>query len=95
MTNITFIGHSGICPQWKVDITVRAKYRYTENPDNAYEAVCTHCVICPILENIKLPRADRIKEYELYPFCRMKQDCELMNYPFKEVIDVSKDDHCQ
>lgn len=89
MVNITYVYHWGTCPQFGIEISVSAKYRYTENPNNPYEArFCTCCVKCPIIENFKLPERKRKKEYGLYRFCRKENECELLNFPFEETIDV-------
>lgn len=92
MVSFTTVGKSHICPKWNISVTITGKYYFFDN-SNPYIAKYVTCK-CPILENIKLPIAERNKEYMLYHFCNMEQEC-LGNIPFSPQIDVRKDGYSQ
>lgn len=82
MTNYyTLIGKSVLCPQYKKNITLSAKYRYTGNSENEFEVQFCFAT-CPIQENSKLHKDDQHKEYKYLecftPNCKHLTDFPLL-----------------
>lgn len=92
MTYYTTVGKSYFCPMWKIKITITGNY-YFFDEDNPYLAKYVSCK-CPILENLKLPIHKQNKEYSLYRFCKMENEC-LHKISFKRQIDVREDGYSQ
>lgn len=92
MINYTLIGKSHKCPMWGITVHLSAKYRFFDD-DNPYIAKYAYCT-CPIIENLKLPIHKQNKEFGLFRFCRMEQQC-LHSVEFKPQIDVRKDGYSQ
>lgn len=72
----TIIGKSVECPQYKKNIVLSAKYRFTGNPENEYEVQFSYAT-CPIVENSKLHKEDQCNEYK-YLQC-FNSHCNLLN----------------
>lgn len=72
----TLIGKSVHCPQYKENVVLSAKYRFTENPENHYEVRFAYAT-CPIIENSKLHKDDQREEYK-YLKC-FNPHCEHLN----------------
>ena len=88
MTNYyTIIGKSVKCPQYKKDIVLNAKYRYTGNPENEHEISFAYAT-CPIVEKSKLHKDNQCEEYK-YLQCFQK-NCEHL-YSFPEIHDDRKE----
>lgn len=78
MTNYyTIIGKLVKCPQYKRNLVLSAKYRFTGNPENEYEVRFSRAA-CPIVENSKLHKDDQCEEYKylmcLTPHCPLLTD---------------------
>ena len=56
-----------LCPLWKDEVTITAKYRYTDDPDS-YTARFI-MASCEIQENLRLPAHKRNKRLALYGYC--------------------------
>ena len=76
-----------VCPLWKERITIRGKYRLSEDVNHPYDAHFMYAT-CPIVENLKNPQYKRNNDYQLFSYCN-HEPCKLLNN-FKEVIDVRK-----
>ena len=73
MINITYNFVKHCCPLWKTDVRLRLKYGiFDEN--KPYNATFISCQ-CPIIENIRLPRAKRDPNLSLYLYCTMEKEC--------------------
>ena len=77
---------------WKISLTITAKYRFIDNK-SPYKAKYVSCS-CPILENLKLPVYKQNKNFSLFRFCKMEQEC-LNNIDFKLEIDTREDNYLQ
>ena len=76
MTNYyTLLGKSVFCPQYKKNVVLSAKYRFTGNPQNEFEVEFAYAT-CPIVENSKLPKHEQSAEYK-YLDC-FRPNCELL-----------------
>lgn len=76
MTNYyTIIGKLVKRPQYKRNLVLSAKYRFTGNPENEYE-VCFSRATCPIVENSKLHKDSQCEEYK-YLMC-LTSHCPLL-----------------
>ena len=51
------------CSQYNKEITLTAKYHFTENPDNPHEIHFSRAT-CPIIENSKLSKDEQCEEYK-------------------------------
>lgn len=73
----TLIGKSVLCPFYKKNVVLSAKYRFTGNPENDYEVRFCY-VTCPIRENSKLHKDDQCEEYKYLdcfdPNCKLLTD---------------------
>ena len=87
MQHYTLITKTGKCPVWLDDVTITAKYRYSDDQNNPYLARFV-CAECEIVQNIHLPRNKRNPALILYTFCG-KTDCPLLS-DFPPEIDVRK-----
>lgn len=92
MTTYTTVGKLHTCPMWNISLTITGKY-YFFDEDNPYIAKYVSCK-CPILENLRRPVHEQNKEYSLFRFCKMEQEC-LHNIEFKAQIDIRKDGYSQ
>jgi len=82
---ITTLTKQAVCPLWKEEISINGKYSFSENNDNPYEATFMYA-LCPILENLRLPKDKQNKDYEFFRYCNYDQ-CKLLT-DFKPSIDV-------
>lgn len=81
----TTIGKSGICPKWKVQVTISGKYALSDKPGEEY--IGRYMLArCPIIENSRLPLHEQDPKYKLMR-CSNESTCPLMN-GFPEHVDV-------
>lgn len=81
----TIICRNGICPKWKVAVSISGKYRLSENPGEEY--IGRYMLAqCPIVENSRLPLHKQDPKYKLMR-CSDESTCPLMN-GFPERVDV-------
>ncbi len=76
MSYITYQSKTVRCPKWNIDVHIKGKYRYTDNPDNVLEARLM-VTFCEIMENGKLPLNKQKPELKLMR-CN-NSNCELLN----------------
>ena len=81
----TIVHKKHYCPMWKIDVSIAGKYHYFDET-NPYKARYINCK-CPILENLKLPTHKQLKEYGLFKFCKLEQEC-LSSIEFAPEIDT-------
>lgn len=77
---------SVMCPLWKDEVTISAKYRYIDDAENPYLARFSGAK-CEVLENIRLPEYKKDKRLALYRFCRLSHECPYL-HEFPELIDT-------
>ena len=85
MQYYTLINKIRKCPVWLDDITITAKYRYSDDPNTPYIARFV-CAECEIVKNLHLPLNKRDKRLSLYAFCG-ENSCPLL-LDFPPEIDV-------
>lgn len=71
MVIVSTLVNSGICPYWKVEVTVVGKYK--QNEDGSWSFMNARC---PIIENSKLPRYEQEPEFRMMT-CRNSSQCPL------------------
>lgn len=67
------------CPLLNEEITLTAKYRFTDNPDNKYEVKFSYAT-CPVVENSKLKPYEQREEYK-YLRCTFSHCPHLSSFP--------------
>lgn len=82
----TLISKAVLCPQYNETIVLSAKYRFTENLKNEYEAEFAYAT-CPIRENSRSSKYDQPEKYK-YLECS-HSDCELLK-DFPKLWDSRK-----
>lgn len=87
MSHTTLSRKTVVCPMWDEEITLCGKYLISEEKGHEYEAHFLYAT-CPVIENLRLPRAKKDPKYECFPFCH-HQPCELLE-DFKPVLDLRK-----
>ena len=73
------------CPLWLDEITVTAKYRYTDEPDSYIARFWS--ATCEVQENLRLPMPKRDPRLALYGFCDRGFSCPCLR-GFPAEIDV-------
>lgn len=81
----TIISKNGICPKWKVPVSIAGKYVLSESPGEEYTARYM-CAICPIVQNSRLKVHEQDPRYKLMR-CDDESTCPLMN-GFPKQMDV-------
>lgn len=81
----TIIRKNGVCPKWKVPVSIDGKYAFSENPGEEYMARYM-CAACPIVENSRLKVHEQNSKYKLMR-CNEESACPLM-HDFPERVDV-------
>lgn len=90
MLYYTYLGKRVFCKRWKKEIPLTAKYTFTSNPDNPFEAHFSYAR-CPLAENCKIKPSDQEGEFK-YLMCLYADECEFLR-DFEPVVDV-RDGHC-
>lgn len=81
----TIIRKNGVCPKWKVQVSIAGKYMFSETPGEEYVARYM-CALCPIIENSRLKLHEQYPKYKLMR-CDDESACPLMR-DFPERVDV-------
>ena len=81
----TIISKNGICPKWKVPVSIAGKYAFSENSGEKYIARYM-CATCPIVENSHLKAHEQNPRYKLM-CCSEESTCPLM-HEFPKQVDV-------
>lgn len=81
----TIISKNGICPKWKVQVSISGKYAFSEAPGEEYLARYM-TAICPIVANSRLPLHKQDPRYKLMR-CNEESNCPLMD-AFPARVDV-------
>lgn len=81
----TIVSKSGICPKWKVQVSVAGKYAFSENLGEEHLARFMYAT-CPIVENSRLPLHKQDPKYKLMR-CSDESSCPLME-GFPGCVDV-------
>lgn len=81
----TILYRSGICPKWKVQVSIAGKYVFSESPGEEHTARYM-CAVCPIAESSHLKVHEQNPKYKLMR-CDDESACPLMN-GFPEQMDV-------
>jgi len=88
----TYCNKFAHCPKWDIDISLRGKYRFSDNPETPNTATFLYAT-CPIVENSKLPIHKQEPELKLMR-CPESDSCQFLQ-EFKPVIDIDKDGYSQ
>ena len=82
MAFITYKFKTAKCPEWGETIQIKGQYLFLENDSHKARF---QFALCPIVENLRLPRKKKNPDYELFTCCK-NPNCPFLN-DFPEFIE--------
>lgn len=79
----TIVWKNVTCPKWNVAVSIKGKYRVSEDPNDKGHFLSSKC---PIIENSKLPVSQQCAEYKLMR-CQNPDNCNYL-HGFASCVDI-------